>query len=108
MAALEAMAIGRPVVHSDVGGAAEMIEPGRNGLLFPVGDTRALVEGLAALVDPRVSAAMGRNARARVETRFSERSMVDGYERLLLRLVGREQRPAPLQPDHGGRAKTTQ
>lgn len=88
LAALEAMALARPVVHSDVGGAAEMIEPGRNGFLFPVGDTPSLVERLTLLADRAVSTRMGRNAREVVERRFSERTMVDRYERLILELGG--------------------
>ena len=51
LAAMEAMALGRPVVHSDVGGASEMIVSGCNGFLFPVGDTGALVDKLAILAD---------------------------------------------------------
>ena len=86
VAAIEAMALRRPLVHSDVGGAAEMIVPGCNGFLFPVGDTRALVEKLAILADRTVSTRMGKNARDVVERRFSERTMVDRYERLLLDL----------------------
>ena len=86
VAAIEAMALRRPVVHSDVGGAAEMIVPGCNGFLFPVGDTKALVEKLAILADRTVSTRMGKNARDVVERRFSERTMVDRYERLLLDL----------------------
>jgi glycosyltransferase involved in cell wall biosynthesis len=97
LAAIEAMALGRPVVHSDVGGAAEMIVPGRNGFLFPVGDTQAFVDKLALLADPVVSRSMGSNARALVESRFSERGMVDRYERLLLELcrTGPRAVPAP-------------
>ena len=86
VAAIEAMALRRPLVHSDVGGAAEMIVPGCNGFLFPVGDTKALVEKLAILADRTVSTSMGKNARDVVERRFSERTMVDRYERLLLDL----------------------
>ena len=86
LAALEAMALGRPVVHSEIGGAAEMIVPGWNGFLFPVGDTRALVDKLAILADRTVSRKMGKNARDVVERFFSERMMVDRYERLLLDL----------------------
>lgn len=86
LAAIEAMALRRPVVHSDVGGAAEMIFPGRNGFLFPVGDTRALVEKLAVLADRAVSRSMGHDARAVVEARFSEKTMVDRYEQVLLDL----------------------
>jgi len=86
LAALEAMALGRPVVHSDIGGAAEMIRPGENGFLFPVGDTEALVDRLTRLVDRSDRERMGRKAREIVEARFSERSMVDRYERMLLDL----------------------
>ena len=94
MAAIEAMALARPVVHSDVGGAAEMIEPGRNGFLFPVGDTRALVGKLAILADRGNCERMGRAARAVAETRFSERKMVDRYEQVLLDL-GQSNRTMP-------------
>jgi glycosyltransferase involved in cell wall biosynthesis len=87
MAAIEAMALGRPVVHSDVGGAAEMIEPGRNGFLFPVGDTRALVGKLAILANRGDCERMGRAARATAEARFSEKRMVDRYEQVLLDLA---------------------
>jgi glycosyltransferase involved in cell wall biosynthesis len=86
LAGIEAMAMSKPLVHSDVGGAAEMIVPGRNGFLFPVGDTRALVDKLAILADRVVSGRMGNDARATVETHFSERTMVDRYEQMLLEI----------------------
>jgi glycosyltransferase involved in cell wall biosynthesis len=86
LAAIEAMAAARPVVHSQVGGAAEMIRPGENGLLFPVGDTRALVECLARLAEGDARERMGRAARETVEARFSERAMVERYEILIQEL----------------------
>jgi glycosyltransferase involved in cell wall biosynthesis len=86
LAALESMALARPVVHAALGGAAEMVRPGHDGWLFPVGDTRALVERLAALADARVRARMGANARETAEARFSERAMVERYEQVLLEL----------------------
>jgi glycosyltransferase involved in cell wall biosynthesis len=89
LAALEAMALGRPVVHAEVGGAAEMIRHGHDGLLFPVGDRAALVERLAALAQRDVRRGMGARAREAVETRFSERAMVDRYETTLSELVPR-------------------
>jgi glycosyltransferase involved in cell wall biosynthesis len=88
LAALEALALGRPVVHSAIGGAAEMIRPGENGFLFPVGDTAALVERLGRLIDRAERERMGSKARETVETRFSERVMVERYERTLLELCG--------------------
>jgi glycosyltransferase involved in cell wall biosynthesis len=87
LAALEAMALGKPVVHSAVGGAAELIAPGSTGYLFPVGDTPALVDKLAVLADPSLRHAMGQRARAAVVKSFSESAMVDAYERLLLKLA---------------------
>ena len=72
--------------------AAEMIAPGQNGFLFPVNDTTALVHHLAALANPAVAARMGANARRMAESYFSEKSMLDRYEALLLDLCVR--RPA--------------
>lgn len=86
LAAIEAMALAKPVVHSEVGGAAEMIRPGRNGFLYPVGDAPALVDRLAMLSDPAARARMGARARDEVEAKFSERAMVERYEKLLLEL----------------------
>lgn len=87
LAALEAMALGRPVVHSRIGGAPEMIRSGDNGFLFEVGDTQALVERLARLADDdELRSRMGRNARSTVETRFAEAAMVARYEETLLEL----------------------
>jgi hypothetical protein len=54
--------------------------------------------------DRAVSERMGREARARVEALFSEKTMVDRYERLLLRLCGSA---APVHPDHPGRVNAT-
>lgn len=93
LSALEAMALGKPVVHSAVGGAAEMIRPGHNGELFPVGDTGAYVDKLTVLADREVSGRMGRNARCVVQALFSERAMVDRYEKVLLELCAKPLRP---------------
>jgi glycosyltransferase involved in cell wall biosynthesis len=83
LAALEAMALERPVVHSDIGGAAEMIRPGHEGYLFPAGDTPMLVEKLAALANGEERARMGAIARETVRARFAERDMIERYESLL-------------------------
>jgi glycosyltransferase involved in cell wall biosynthesis len=101
LAALEAMALGRPVVHADVGGAAEMIRPGRNGFLFAVGDTAALVERLAALADRGACRRMGARAREAVEARFSERAMVERYEKTLLELAITRSKHANLRKPAG-------
>jgi glycosyltransferase involved in cell wall biosynthesis len=86
LAALEAMALARPVVHPAVGGGPEIIRPGREGFLFPVGDTAALAGCLAALADPGARSRMGAAARETVEARFSEGAMVERYESTFLEL----------------------
>jgi len=55
--ALEAMACGKPVIGSQATGFAEMIQPGRNGLLVPVNDVPALAEALGAYVSGDLGAA---------------------------------------------------
>jgi glycosyltransferase involved in cell wall biosynthesis len=87
LAAIEAMALGRPVVHPDVGGARELIADGEDGLLFPVGDTAALVSALQRLLDAGLREPMGRRARSKVELQFSESAMVDRYEALLAEIA---------------------
>ena len=101
MAALEAMAMGKPVVHAGRGGGAEMVFPGWNGYLFPAGDTDALLARLAALSDRAVSARMGRNARRVVESLFSDQKMIDRYEQLLSEIAQARTRPAGLWPAGG-------
>jgi glycosyltransferase involved in cell wall biosynthesis len=102
LAAIEGMALGKPLVHSEVGGAAEMVLHGVTGYLFPVGDTAALVERLARLADPEHAVRLGHRARGVVELMFSEEAMVGRYERLLHGLcTGRR---GIVRPDHGGRA----
>jgi glycosyltransferase involved in cell wall biosynthesis len=72
MAALEAMAMGLPVVASDVGGIGDIVEPGRSGYLINSNDGTALrcaIEEL--LADPSRCTALGARGRAVVEQRFS-------------------------------------
>ena len=97
LAAIEAMALSRPVVHPEVGGAAEMIHSGQDGWLFPVGDTATLVDRLAVLADPVVRARMGENARASVASRFSERAMVERYEQLLFEICATRSKRGQLR-----------
>lgn len=89
LAAVEAMAMRKPVVHSEVGGAPEMIRPGHEGELFPVRDTEAFVDRLLRLQDPATRARMGGIARDTVESRFSERAMIDRYEKVLSEVEAR-------------------
>jgi glycosyltransferase involved in cell wall biosynthesis len=83
-AALEAMAMGRPVVLSRVGSAAEMVTHGYDGYLYPAGEPLALAEVLRTLIgDELERRRVGANARATVEQRFAFEGMVSAYERVL-------------------------
>lgn len=69
---LEAMAHGRPVVGTSVGGVAEVVEDGVSGLLVPPADAGALARAIVALlVDSVRLETMGKAARERVERHFS-------------------------------------
>src|SRR5262249_33619897 len=69
---LEAMACGLPVVATRCGGPETVVVPGETGLLTPVGNPRALAEGILALLRDRARGAqMGRRGRERIEARFS-------------------------------------
>ncbi|HXH82933.1 MAG TPA: TIGR04063 family PEP-CTERM/XrtA system glycosyltransferase [Candidatus Tectomicrobia bacterium] len=77
---LEAMAMARPVLASDVGGQAELIEDGVNGVLFRAESRDALVAGAARLAsDPDARADLGRRARAYVVERRSWSTVAAGY-----------------------------
>jgi glycosyltransferase involved in cell wall biosynthesis len=84
--ALEAMALCKPVVHSNVGSAGETIYPGYNGFLFRANDTAALVKHLIVLTNRDDRLSIGEHARGIVERRFSEQRMIESYESLLMKL----------------------
>jgi len=69
---LEAMACGRPVIGSAVGGITYTIADGVTGALVPPQNPAALADQLAALLaDPALRHQMGRAARRRVEREFT-------------------------------------
>jgi glycosyltransferase involved in cell wall biosynthesis len=84
MSILEAMALGRPVITSDVGGASEAVADGETGLVVPAGDTAAAAAALAALAaDTDRAREMGERGRSRQRERFDGERMVHGYWRAL-------------------------
>lgn len=83
-AALEAMAMGLPVILSRIGGAAEMVEPGLSGFLYAPGDVAQLTDHMAALAgDEGLARRMGRAAMTEVQGRFGFSRMLDEYRDLL-------------------------
>ena len=76
MAVLEAMAAGKAVVASSVGGLPELIRDGENGLLVPPRDAAALAQALARLLDDAgLRSRLGAAARGTVETQYSTQAV---------------------------------
>ncbi|HEY0174076.1 MAG TPA: glycosyltransferase [Pyrinomonadaceae bacterium] len=91
---LEYMAAGRPAVVTDVGGAREAIEDGRNGYVVAAGDDEALASRVAALLeDPEGARRMGEEGRRIVEEKFSCGAQLARTEALYESLLAK--RPLP-------------
>jgi len=84
-AALEAMAMGRPVILSNIGGAREMIHDGVEGYVVNPTELAARLPAIvsALYADARKRKQMGMAARNRAVTCFSVPAMVAGYRGLL-------------------------
>jgi len=82
-AILTAMACGKPIVATAVGGNPELIEDGRSGILVPPDDPDRMARAIAELLDDPVRArAYGRRGREVVAARFTLAHMAEGYGRL--------------------------
>lgn len=76
-ALIEAMAVGRPIVATDVPGCREAVTDGDNGLLVPPRDAAAFATAITRLtVDPTLRARMGARGRARAEAEFASRTVI--------------------------------
>jgi glycosyltransferase involved in cell wall biosynthesis len=102
---IEALAAGKAVVATDVGGVSDVVEDERSGLLVEAGDVDAIAGALSRLATaPALRSELGERGRARVVTRYSVPRLIEDVDRLyrsLLavpppeerRIVGRISRP---------------
>lgn len=82
---LEAMAMGRPIVTTDVAGCRETVVPGRNGFLVPARDPCALAAAMERFIlHPEMIEAMGRQSRKIAEEKFDVRKV----NRAMLQILG--------------------
>ena len=96
IALLEAMALGLPVVASDIPGNRRVLNSAEQGVLVPSGDAEALASSMRFLVEsPDQALQMGRAARDRVEREFSLERMARMHGELFVRLV-RQRNAAPV------------
>jgi glycosyltransferase involved in cell wall biosynthesis len=103
---LEAMAVGVPVVATNIGGSRELVEHGRTGLLVPPDDHGQIASAVEVILDdPDAASAMAARARALVDERFGLERMVSEYaslyERLLLSVAERPVRGGQLPAERG-------
>jgi glycosyltransferase involved in cell wall biosynthesis len=85
-AILEAMAMGKPVVATNVGGIPELVEEGETGLLVPPRDPKAIADRVLSLCqDSPRRLQMGRAARARVESHFTVQDVTARLEDIYVR-----------------------
>lgn len=85
IAILEAMAAGRPVIATRVGGIPEVVVDGQTGLLIPPGDIEALAKAILILCNnPEQRIRMGQAAQCRARSLFDVKQMVEQIEKLYL------------------------
>jgi glycosyltransferase involved in cell wall biosynthesis len=97
---VEAMAAGRPIVASRVGGIPDLVRHGENGLLVPPRDDEALAAGISLLLsNRRLAARMGQRGR-RMCQEFGLSAMIAGLEELYRNILAprAEETPAPDLP----------
>lgn len=92
MVILEAFALGKPVVASDLGSIPELVEKNVTGLLCETGSVSGLAEHIQNLYrQPQLVRELGKNAREKVENNFSAENyyprLLQLYEELLQRRI---------------------
>jgi colanic acid/amylovoran biosynthesis glycosyltransferase len=88
--AVEAMALGCPVISSNCGGMEELISHQKEGWIVPVYDSKAMAEHIIVFsqLDSEYIQSIKHTARLKVEQQHTEMKMVEGMMRLYNRVVG--------------------
>lgn len=85
---LEAMACGKPVIGTHIGGIPDIIEDGKTGFLVSPGDEKAQVEAIIELLtNSQRAKKMGQEGRRRVEKYFTSEAMVEKTANLYKQLI---------------------
>ena len=84
LSVLEPMAMGKPVIASNVGGVPELVEDARTGLLVPPGDEAALAAAMMELLgDASKARKFGQAARARAAQHFGPENQISSLVKIL-------------------------
>ncbi len=98
VALIEAMAAGKPVVATQVGGVGDLVQHGRSGVLVPAKDSRALAEGMIQVLSlsNRERIAMGQAGRTSVYPKYHIDTLVKNIESVYEDLLGKKGISDPL------------
>jgi glycosyltransferase involved in cell wall biosynthesis len=90
MVIIEAMAVGRPVIATNVGGVSDVVLDGVTGIIVDLDPGETLTRALVTLAaDSQAARAMGAAGRKEFEERFTLEAMVDHYAETLHEVAGR-------------------
>jgi len=94
--AIEALAAGRPVVATRVGGIPDVVTEGEDGYLVPVGHVEAIADALEQLArDPELRRSFGERGRALVVPRYRVERLIDDVDALYRELLTEQGLPLP-------------
>lgn len=93
LVAIEAMACRTPIIATDVGGTREIIEHKTNGWLVPLGDEKALIDGVAALREqPELRRQFAAESEKIVASRLNAEYFISRVEEFYEQCAAREER----------------
>ncbi len=85
---IEAMALGKPVVASNIGGIPEIITHGKDGFLCPIEDIDALAKSLDKLIkDKSLRLKIGKEAKATIKDRFNVKKLSTDIQDLIKQIL---------------------
>jgi glycosyltransferase involved in cell wall biosynthesis len=95
-ALMESMALGIPVVATDVPGTRTLIRSGQTGLLVEYGDIAGMSSALAqVLTEPALAVRLGESGRYLVQTKFNEYAVADRVEEVYNHILKAKISPLP-------------
>ncbi len=84
---IEAGAMGLPQIVTDINGAREIIENGRNGVIIPPRNTDSLYDAMKSMIDPEYRLSLAKEARTMVSERFEQsyvrKCLYDFYDSIM-------------------------